>query len=183
MPYSAVCTEGKDVQVTQTSLHGVLQITPPTIFEDYRGSYIETYNEELYKKSGIPQNFVQDDISTSYRHVLRGLHGDNATWKLISCLYGCFYLVVVNNDPESDQYRKWQGFTLSASNHLQILIPPKFGNGHLVLSDMAIFHYKQTSYYDRPGQFTLLWDDPELGLYWPIRDPVLSLRDQGRSNG
>ncbi len=169
------------MDVRTTSLDGVLLITPPTIFEDFRGSYIELYNEALYREAGITAAFVQDDISTSSRHVLRGIHGDQRTTKLVSCLQGRFYLVVVNNDPASPQYRKWEAFTLSDVNRLQVLIPPKFGNGHVVLSEQAIFHYKQTSDYDRAGQFTLDWNDPELDLWWPVRDPIRSRRDFGRT--
>ena len=167
------------MKVEKTKLDGVLQITPPTVFEDWRGEYVETYNEQLYREQGIEVQFVQDDISVSDRHVLRGLHGDANTWKLISCLYGKFYLVVVNNDPESPQYRQWASFVLSDANRKQVLIPPKFGNGHLVLSDKAIFHYKQNTYYDRAGQFTLLWNDPEIDLWWPVPNPLVSRRDAG----
>ena len=167
------------MKVEKTKLDGVLQITPPTLFEDWRGEYVETYNEQLYREQGIDVQFVQDDISVSDRHVLRGLHGDANTWKLISCLYGKFYLVVVNNDPESPQYRQWASFVLSDANRKQVLIPPKFGNGHLVLSDKAIFHYKQNTYYDRAGQFTLLWNDPEIDLWWPVPNPLVSRRDAG----
>ena len=84
------------VKVETTLLNGVLKITPPTIFEDFRGSYIETYNERLYSAAGISQEFIQDDVSISRYNVLRGIHGDRKTWKLVSCLYGSFYLVVVN---------------------------------------------------------------------------------------
>lgn len=171
------------MNVTGTDLHGVKLITPPTNFEDFRGSYVELYNHRLFHEAGITEDFIQDDISTSTRHVLRGIHGDASTWKLISCLYGKFYLVVVDNDPDSPTYRKWQGFTLSDSNRLQILVPPKHGNGHLVMSDTAIFHYKQTTEYDRSGQFTILWDDPEYGIWWPVKNPILSRRDDGTDSG
>jgi len=167
------------VKVENTSLDGVLLITPPTMFEDWRGEYVETYNQSLYREHGIDMPFVQDDISVSDRHVLRGLHGDATTWKLISCLFGKFYLVVVNNDPDSPQFRRWASFVLSDQNRRQVLVPPKFGNGHLVLSDRAIFHYKQTTYYDRAGQFTILWNDPGLGLWWPVPEPLVSRRDAG----
>ncbi len=167
------------MNVQKTDLEGVLVIDPPTNFEDHRGCYVEIYNRELYQAAGIDVDFIQDDISVSHRHVLRGLHGDRNTTKLISCLAGSFYLVVINNIPESLQYRKWQAFTLSEANRKQVLIPPGFGNGHLVLSNMAIFHYKQNTQYDRGSQFTLLWDDPELGLWWPTMNPILSLRDSG----
>jgi dTDP-4-dehydrorhamnose 3,5-epimerase len=167
------------LKVEKSKLDGVLQIHPPTQFEDFRGDYVETYNAELYRAAGIVDDFVQDDYSTSYRHVLRGIHGDMKTVKLISCLYGSLYVVVVNNDPESSQYRQWQSFTLSSTNRLQIYIPAKFGNSFLVMSDVALFHYKQTSYYDRPGQFTIRWNDPAYKFWWPVDRPILSERDGG----
>ncbi|MEB3197662.1 MAG: dTDP-4-dehydrorhamnose 3,5-epimerase [Candidatus Sericytochromatia bacterium] len=167
------------MQVQTTNLDGVKLITPPTNFEDFRGNYVELFNARLYRQVGIDLNFIQDDISTSRQHVLRGIHGDSKTWKLISCLHGAFYLVVVNNDPESRQFKHWQGFTLSDRNRLQVLVPPMFGNGHLVLTELAIFHYKQTTEYDRSGQFTIHWDDPEYQFWWPVKHPILSLRDEG----
>lgn len=167
------------MEISKTKLDGVLLIKPPTVFEDFRGTYVEIFNEKLYAEAGITEKFVQDDISVSLRHVLRGVHGDSETWKLISCLYGRFYLMVVNWDESSRQYRQWDSFVLSDQNRLQVLIPPKFGNGHLVLSDQAIFHYKQSSYYNRAGQFTILWNDPKLNLWWPIKNPILSRRDEG----
>ena len=167
------------MEVEKSKLNGVLLIKPPTIFEDFRGTYVEIYNEKLYTEAGIKVKFVQDDISVSSKHVLRGIHGDGETWKLISCLYGKFYLVVVNWDETSPQFGQWESFVLSDQNRLQVLVPPKFGNGHLVLSDLAIFHYKQSVYYNRAGQFTLLWNDPKLNLWWPVKNPILSRRDDG----
>ena len=167
------------LEFSKTSLDGVLSILPSTNFEDFRGSYVEIYNKKLFQDAGLTQDFIQDDISTSYRNVLRGIHGDSKTWKLVSCLKGSFYLVVVNNDSSSPQFRKWEGFTLSDVNRQQILIPPRFGNGHLVLSESAIFHYKQTTDYDREGQFTLLWNETELDIWWPTDNPILSRRDSG----
>jgi dTDP-4-dehydrorhamnose 3,5-epimerase len=167
------------LEVKQTKLDGVLLIKPPTVFEDFRGSYVETYNEKLYNEAGIKVKFIQDDISVSHKNVLRGIHGDDVTWKLVSCLYGKFYLVVVNWDKTSPQYKQWESFTLSDENRLQVLIPARFGNGHVVLSETAIFHYKQNTYYDRSRQFTILWDDPELKIEWPITNPILSERDSG----
>ena len=166
------------MKVFKTKLDGVLKIEPPTVFEDFRGFYIEMYNEKLYNEAGIDVRFVQDDISVSYRGVLRGIHGDRKTWKLISCLYGKFYLVVVNNDKDSAQYKQWDSFVLSEHNRTQMLVPPKFGNGHLVLSERAIFHYKQSTCYDRSEQFTLLWNDPKLDIWWPVKNPILSRRDE-----
>jgi len=167
------------MNVEKTDLDGVLIIDPPTNFQDFRGSYVELYNEKIYKGTGITQDFIQDDISTSSHNVLRGIHGDASTCKLVSCLFGAFYLVVVNNDQKSPQYRKWQSFHLSDVNRKQVLIPPMFGNGHLVLTHIAIFHYKQTTEYNREGQFTIQWNDPQYNIWWPNKNPILSERDGG----
>jgi dTDP-4-dehydrorhamnose 3,5-epimerase len=165
------------MKVETTPLEGVLLITPPTIFSDHRGGYVELYNRKLYAEAGITTDFVEDDISISKRGVLRGIHGDFKTLKLVSCLAGAFYLVVVNADPSSPQFRQWTALTLSEENRQQVLIPAKFGNGHLVTSERAIFHYKQSSTYDQAGQFTIRWDDPAIGISWPLDDPTLSERD------
>lgn len=165
------------MDVKTTDLEGVLLIKLD-VFEDFRGEYVETYNEDLYRRNGIPVKFVQDDVSVSSRNVLRGIHGDVGTWKLISCLQGKFYLVVVNCDMETANFGKWQSFVLSDRNRHQVLVPPKHGNGHLVLSETAIFHYKQSTYYDPSSQFTYRWDDPKLKLWWPVKTPVLSRRDE-----
>ena len=183
VPPAPAAAGGGQVEVREARLAGVRVIRPPTVFEDFRGTYVETWNGALYRAAGIDLDFVQDDVSTSTRGVLRGIHGDQRTWKLISCLHGKFYLVVVDWDPASPQYGQWEGFTLSDETHLQVLVPPKFGNGHVVLSERALFHYKQTAYYDRSGQFTLLWNDPRLGIWWPIKDPILSRRDDGSEGG
>ncbi len=163
--------------VEKTELDGVLLVSPPTQHEDFRGTYVEIYNETLYNQAGIRTKFIQDDYSTSSQHVLRGIHGDGVTTKLISCIYGVIYVIVVNNDPMSPQYRKWKSFTLSDNNRKQVLIPPKFGNAFLVISPTAVFHYKQDTLYDREGQFTLKWNDPAYNFWWPVRNPILSERD------
>jgi dTDP-4-dehydrorhamnose 3,5-epimerase len=111
--------------------------------------------------------------------VLRGLHGNAETYKLVSCLYGRFYLVVVNWDKGHPQFGQWTSFVLSEQNRRQVLVPPNFGNGHLVLSETAIFHYKQSTSYSRASQFTLLWNDPKLNLWWPVKNPIVSRRDEG----
>ena len=165
--------------VETTSLAGVKLIHPSTNFEDFRGSYVEIYNRELFQNAGINEDFIQDDISTSTKNVLRGIHGDQETTKLVSCLHGAFYLIVVNQDKDSPEFGKWESFTLSDKNRLQVLIPPKFGNGHLVLSESAIFHYKQTTNYNRASQFTILWNDPKFNFWWPVKNPILSRRDEG----
>ena len=165
------------MQVDKTSLPGVM-LVKPEVFEDFRGVYVQTYAEAQYRNAGIDVKFVEDDVSMSQKHVLRGIHGDAKTWKLVSCLFGRFYLVVVICDEGSANFGKWEGFTLSDRNRYQVLIPPNHGNGHVVLSDWAIFHYKQSHYYDPDSQFTYRWNDPKLGLWWPVKDPLVSQRDE-----
>ncbi len=165
------------MRVEKTKLDGVLLITPPVMAEDFRGTNTESYNQTLYRKNGINQNFVLDSISTSRQHVLRGIHGDDVTTKLITILHGSAYFVVLNQVPDHPQYGQWQSFTLSDKNRLQVLVPPNYGNGHLVMSDHVVFSYKLTHYYDRDSQFTIKWNDPRFNIWWPIKDPILSERD------
>lgn len=163
--------------VQNTALSGVKLITPQ-IFEDFRGENLELYNTEEYRNHGMPLNFVQDNLSVSTHHVLRGIHGDTMTWKLVSCLYGKIYLLVVNYDETSPEFGKWVSFTLSDQMRQQVLIPPKFGNGHLVLSEKAVFHYKLSAYYDGDSQFSIAFDDPRFHFWWPVKNPLRSRRDE-----
>jgi len=178
------------IKVSKAKLEGVLIIKPDP-FEDFRGEYLETFNERIYSKEiknhlkgtiyqkmALNLHFVEDDISTGCRGVIKGIHGDTKTWKLVQCLFGKFYLIVLNHNPKSKDYGKWEAFTLSDKNRLQVLIPPMYGNGHQVLSEYDIYHYKQTPYYDPDNQFTVKWDDPRFKIWWPIKNPVLSLRDE-----
>lgn len=165
------------MEIIKTNLEGVL-LVKPEIFEDFRGEYVELFNEELYSKNGIAIKFIQDDISVSSKRVLRGIHGDLKTYKLVSCLLGKFYLVIIDCDEKSKNFGKWRSFDLSERNRHQVLIPPKHGVAHLALSDRIIFHYKQSTYYDPSSQFSYRWDDPRFKIWWPIKNPILSLRDE-----
>jgi len=160
-----------------TKLKNVYLIKP-YIYKDFRGSYTEIYNKNIFLKNSKKIKFIQDDISISKKNVLRGVHGDRKTWKLISCLYGKFYLVVVNNDKKSKDFKKWTSFILDDKNKYMVLVPPKFGNGHYVLSKKAIFHYKQNTLYERKSQFTINWKDPDFKIRWPCKKPILSNRDK-----
>jgi|TARA_B110000967_G_scaffold124991_1_gene127780 dTDP-4-dehydrorhamnose 3,5-epimerase len=160
-----------------TDTLGIAVITPD-VFHDFRGEYVETWNSETYKVF-YDVEFKQDDISTSVKHTLRGLHGDFTTWKLVSCLYGSLLQVVVDMRPESNTYLKHELFSINDKNRNQILIPPGFANGHLVMSDFGIFSYKQSTLYGGASkQFTVRWDDPKVGIEWPINNPILSSRDK-----
>lgn len=159
----------------QTKLSGVVEYQHEP-FIDHRGTYVEIYNEAMYGVSSEIK-FIQDDVSISYKNVLRGLHGDHATWKLVSCLYGEIYFIVLDTREDSLSFGKWESFLLNDKNFRQILVPPGCVNGHLVLSEKAIFHYKQTTYYSK-NQFTVRWNDPKYGIWWPNLNPILSMRDE-----
>lgn len=153
-----------------------VKIHQPDSFEDFRG---ELYT--LFKQENSDLVFNHDKVSISRKHVLRGMHGDSKSWKLITCLAGEVYLVVIDNRPESINYLKWDSIVLSSKNRKTILVPPMFANGHLVLSDEATFFYKWSypgEYPDVKDQFTLKWNDPNVGIFWPIEDPILSKRDK-----
>jgi len=146
-------------------------------FSDHRGTYWTSWKKNEIKNL----KFKHDKFSLSRKNVLRGLHGDNKTWKLISCPYGKFLLVVVNCEKNSRSYLKWQSWILSQKNGFQILIPPKYANGHLCLSDKCLFHYKldyKGKYFDSNQQFSLRWNDPKLNIKWGIKKPILSFRDK-----
>lgn len=164
------------VTVEKTSLDKVLLLTP-SMFRDHRGTYVETYNIEDYLINGIDVKFVRDDISTSAKGVLRGIHYDDKTWKLIQCMFGKIFFVVADMRKDSRNYLKWVSFMLDDVSRQQVLVPPGFGNGHLVLSDSCIFHYKMSEYYDPANERGVRWDDPKLGIPWPVKDPVLSEKD------
>ena len=143
---------------------------------DQRGEYIETWNVDLYKDFCI--EFKQDDISTSVKHTLRGLHGDDRTWKLVQCVYGNLLLAVVDMRKESETYLQYDLITISDKNRTQVLVPPGFANGHLVMSEFGIFSYKQSTLYGgQASQFTVKWDDPLIDIPWPVKNPILSSRD------
>lgn len=162
--------------VEKTTFDEVL-IIQRDVFEDHRGTFTETFNKDEYRAQGIDINFVRDAISTSSRHVLRGIHYDHKTWKLIQCMYGKIYFVVVDMRENSAKYLKWESFILTDQNRYQVLVPPFFGNGHLVLSGQCIFHYKLSEYYFPANEKTLKWDDPKADIFWPEKEPILSRKD------
>jgi dTDP-4-dehydrorhamnose 3,5-epimerase len=153
-----------------------VKIFQPSSFEDYRGELYTLFNQDEHELV-----FNHDKVAISKQHVLRGLHGDDKAWKLITCLEGEIYLVVVDNRPGSQNYLKWDWIILTANNKKQILVPPMFANGHLVLSKSSTFFYKWSypgEYPDVKDQFSLKWNDPRIGIQWPINNPILSNRDK-----
>ena len=145
-------------------------------FKDYRGQLWTSW--ELRK---INKKFVHDKFSFSKKNVLRGFHGDKKTWKLISCVYGKILFVVVNYNKKSKSFLKCQSFILSDKNKKNILVPPYYLNAHLCLSESCIFHYKLSyngKYNDTKNQFSVYWRDPKIKFKWPIKKPILSIRDK-----
>jgi dTDP-4-dehydrorhamnose 3,5-epimerase len=169
------------IKIFQTYLPGVLKIQRRLPFRDPRGTYTEIYKKKDYFGKGITVDFVEQDFSFSKKNVLRGLHGDEKTFKMVCCPFGAFCLAVVNYDRSSSYFCKWETFFVTDENGLQILIPPKHLNGHLVLSEKgAIFHYNQSEYYSgRENQWSVRWNDPRFNIPWPITNPILSDRDRG----
>lgn len=164
--------------VEETSLPGVLVLTPD-VFADERGFFKETWNSRRYASLGIPWPFVQDNVSLSRKGVLRGLHYQNPTpqGKLISVLSGEVFDVAVDIRTGSPGFGRWVSAFLSSENHRQIYIPPGCAHGFVVLSDQALVTYKATDYYNPGGEGAILWDDPDLGIRWPIEAPLLSPKD------
>jgi len=168
------------MKVNKTNLEGVLHIEPK-IFGDARGFFLETYNKERYMAAGFPDvDFVQDNHSRSSKGVLRGLHFqlNHPQGKLVQVATGSVFDVVVDVRVGSPTFGQWYGCTLSEDNHHQLWIPPKFAHGFCVLSDTADFIYKCTDYYRPDDEGGLLWNDPDVGIEWPIELPLLSDKDK-----
>lgn len=158
-----------------------LVVFKPDVFHDIRGEYINTYNIKDYEFLG--ESFVEDDISVSRKNVLRGLHGDSETKKLIQCLHGSILLGVADLRRGSPSYLQTRIFALNDRNRHQVLVPEGCINGHLVLTNMCVFSYKQTKLYSgAKNQISVRYDDPWLDLPWQVRDPILSTRDAAASH-
>ena len=163
--------------IKKSPILGLLKIFPKTNFKDLRGRYLETFNKKNYKKI-LKLDFLEDDFSINKKRVFKGIHGDNKTWKLVSCVYGKCEAVIVNLDKNSKCFGLSEKFILSSDNYFQVLIPPSHGNSFLVLSDIAVYHYKQTQYYKGANkQFTLNYKDPFLKIELSTQNPIISKRD------
>lgn len=171
------------MQVTNTSLPGVL-IIQPTVFDDERGYLYESYKANQYASAGINYAFVQDNISLSKKHVLRGLHlqKKHPQGKLIQVLQGEIYDVAVNVNPDSNKFGKYFGLNLNAKNHTQLWIPPGYAHGFCVLSNEALVHYKCTDYYQAHDELGIAWDCPHINIDWPVDKPILSAKDKLHPN-
>jgi dTDP-4-dehydrorhamnose 3,5-epimerase len=161
--------------VDKTELEGV-KLNTTDRFEDSRGKLGGVYDEQLYFNAGLTAKFIYDMVSYSHNNVLRGIHGDSETTKLVQCLSGEVYSVILNCDKYSPDFGKWQGFYLSDENCHQLYIPPLFGCSYYVVSDDAVFHYKMSKAHS-DNQFTYRWNDPFFNISWPTQNPILSERD------
>ena len=167
------------IKFENTEIQDLITFVPPRVFPDERGFFVETYRESEWGDLGLPR-FVQDNHSRSDRGVLRGIHlntSGGGQGKLVRCGRGTVWDVAVDLRPDSPTFKKWLGFELSDENHRQVYVPPGFGHGFCVLSEVADVSYKLTSYYDGATEHGLAWDDAQIGVQWPIKDPLVSKLD------
>jgi len=166
------------MKITPMSLPEVLLVEPQR-FGDARGYFMETWRQERYQAAGIALPFVQDNLSRSANGILRGLHlqNPNAQGKLVYVLEGAVFDVAVDVRVGSPNFGKWTGAVLSADDHRQLWIPPGFAHGFVVTSDTALFAYKCTAPYSAADEIGVLWNDPALGIPWPVAKPLLSAKD------
>ena len=168
------------MNITETSLPGVLLIEPK-VFGDARGFFLESWNRKVFAAHGLDLDFVQDNHSRSSRGVLRGLHYqlNDPQGKLVRVTQGRVFDVAVDMRRSSPHFGQWVGHELSADNHHMLWIPPGFAHGFLVLSESADFLYKTTVFYAPQWDRGVRWDDPDIGVEWPLEGvPVLSDKDR-----
>lgn len=166
------------MRVVETKLSGLI-IIEPTIFGDNRGFFMETWNQARYAEAGIIDNFVQDNLSYSTKGVLRGLHfqNPNPQGKLVYVLQGEVFDVAVDIRVGSPTFGNWVGVMLSSENKRQFYIPQGFAHGFCVTSETALFAYKCTDVYNKEAEGGILWNDPDIGIEWPVIEPILSAKD------
>ncbi len=166
------------MKIQATSIPEVF-IIEPGVFEDARGLFMETYHRERYAGAGVGVDFVQDNLSVSYRGTVRGLHFQNPKGqaKLVQVLDGEVFDVAVDLRRGSPSFGRWTGVILSGANRRQLFIPDGFAHGFCVTSEKALFHYKCSDFYEPSAEHGILWKDPEIGIRWPADEPVLSAKD------
>jgi dTDP-4-dehydrorhamnose 3,5-epimerase len=162
-------TEIPDLVLLEATAHG-----------DERGFLLESFREDLWAEHGVAGPFVQENHSRSAKGILRGLHFQTSPGqaKLVRCVRGAIWDVAVDMRRDSPTYKRWEGIELSDENHRQLFVPVGFGHGFCVLSDLADVAYKLTSVYDPETEAGIRWDDPDIGVEWPVKDPQLSERDE-----
>lgn len=160
------------MNVIQTSFEGLIILEPKT-YRDERGLFYESWQSDRYKKLGIQETFVQDNVSISYKNVLRGMHYQKGQGQLVSVIQGKVFDVVVDIRPESLTYLKYFSIELSAECLKQLYMSPGFAHGFYVVSDYVVMNYKCTQYYKKDAEGGLLWNDPTIGIQWPCNDPLV----------
>lgn len=169
-----------DIRVVKTEFTGVLLIEPE-FFQDERGFFFESYNKRSFAGHGLDYTFVQDNHSRSNQNVLRGFHYQGPTApqvRLIRCTVGEVWDVIIDLRIGSPTFGRWLGFSLTAENKKQLLIEPEFAHAFVVLSEFAEVQYKCTGLHTPSAERSLSWDDPDIAVPWPVKNPILSLRDQ-----
>ena len=165
----------------ELAIPGVIVIEPEA-FKDERGFFMETYTQSDFTKAGIKEIFVQDNHSKSSKNVLRGLHyqkGPHEQGKLVRCPRGRIFDVAVDIRKGSPTFGKWVGMELSEENRLMVYVPPAFAHGFVVLSEMAEVVYKCTQEYSPASKGGIIWNDPDINIAWPVKQPILLERDAG----
>jgi dTDP-4-dehydrorhamnose 3,5-epimerase len=167
------------MQVSAAGIPGLL-IIDPVVHGDARGFFVETYSRDRYAEVGVSADFVQDNLSSSRRGILRGLHLQHprGQGKLCSVLEGEAFDVVVDVRVGSPTFGKWEGVTLSYENKRQLYIPPGLAHGFCVMSERALFSYKCTDFYSAENELGVAWNDEDIGIEWPIDAPLLSDKDR-----
>jgi dTDP-4-dehydrorhamnose 3,5-epimerase len=167
------------MQIIPLDLEGAI-IIEPDVYQDNRGFFMETFQQKRYWAHGIKVSFAQDNLSFSVKGTLRGLHFQNPhpQAKLVQVIQGEVLDVIVDIRKQSATFGKWAGVRLSAENHRQLFVPEGFAHGYCVLSDTAVFTYKCSDYYSPESEKGILWSDPDIGIDWPVKDPVLSDKDK-----
>ncbi len=158
---------------------GAIKVIVPRVFEDHRGYFMESYRKDLFTELGIPYEFLQDNHSRSVKGVIRGLHfqWQPAMAKLMRVTVGSVFLVAVDIRKGSPTLGQWFGLEVSAENKRQVWAPAGFARGFCVLSDVAELQYKCTATYNPVTEGSIRWDDPEIGITWPVQDPIMSSKD------
>jgi dTDP-4-dehydrorhamnose 3,5-epimerase len=166
------------LQIESTHLNGIVVVVPE-VFEDDRGFFLESFRADQFGAIGLPQAFSQDNHSGSVRNVVRGLHFqyDPPMGKLMRVTRGTAFLVAVDIRPDSPTLGQWLGLEVSAESRREVWAPPGFARGFCVLSDFAEVQYKCTAIYTPACEVSLRWDDPDIGITWPVTSPLLSKRD------
>ncbi len=166
------------MDIIKTCVDGALLIKPQ-VWGDSRGYFVETWQQERYEKAGIILPFVQDNLSHSSYGILRGLHFQKTKpqGKLVSVSLGAVFDVAVDIRNGSPSYGKWFGVELTQDNQWQMWVPPGLAHGFVVISEVAHFHYKVTDFYDPNDEGAIRWDDPTIGVDWPVVAPKLSAKD------